>query len=79
VNAERTEGESGADLAESDACVCAGVPLGVGALFVVRDERLFTGVDDCDGKVSCGDAATVGDEEVATAPGDKSMDAGAAA
>jgi hypothetical protein len=70
VNAERTDGESVADLAESDACVCASVPLGVDidALFVVREVGLFTGVD---GKVSCGDATTVGGEEVATAPGEK--------
>jgi len=79
VNAERTEGESGADLADSDACFCAGVPLGVGTLFVVRDEALFTGVDDCEGNASCGDAATVGGEEVAIAPGDKAADTGAAA
>lgn len=76
MNAERTEGDCVVDRADSDACVCADVPLGVGALFVVREVGLFTGVD---GKVSCGDAATVGGEEVATAPGDKETDTGGAA
>ena len=75
MNAERTEGDCVADRADSGACVCAGVPLGVGALFVVREVGLFTGVD---GNVSCGDAAT-GGEEVATAPGDKETDTGGAA
>lgn len=37
-------------------------------------------MDECEGKVSCGDAATVGGEELAAAaPGDKSTDTGAAA
>jgi len=77
VNAERTEGESVTDLVDSDAC--AGVPLGVDALFAVRDEGLFTGVDDGEAKVSCEDAATVGDEKAATAPGDKATDTGGVA
>lgn len=76
MNAESTEGECVADLADSDACFCAGVLLGVGAL---RDEGLFKGVDNCEGKVSCGDAATVGGEWVATAPGDKTADTGVTA
>jgi hypothetical protein len=79
VNAERTDEESVTDLADSDACTCAGVPLGVDALFIVRDEGLFIGVDDGEGKASCGDAATVGDEEVTTAPGDQVTDTGCAA
>ena len=79
MNAERTEGDCVADLADSDAGACAGVLLGVGALFVVRDEGLFTGVDNCEGEVSCGDSATVGDEVVATAPGDNTTDTGGVA
>jgi len=77
VNAERMGEESVTDLADSDACACAGVPLGVDALFVVRDEGLFVG--EGEGKASCGDAATVGDEEATTAPGDQVMDTGRAA
>jgi hypothetical protein len=79
VNAERTDEESVTDLADSDVCVCAGVPPGVGALFVVRDEGLLIGVDDGEGKASCGDAGTVGDEEAATALGDQETDTGCAA
>jgi len=66
-------------LADSDACACAGVPLGVDALFVVRNEGLFIGVDDGEGNASCGDAATVGDEEAAKVPGDQATDAGCTA
>jgi len=58
-------------LADSDACACAGVPPGVDALLVMRDEGLFIGVDDGE--------ATVGDEEAATAPGDQETDIGCAA
>jgi hypothetical protein len=79
VNAERTEEESVTDLADSDACARAGAPLGVDTLFVVRDEGLFIGVENGEGKASCGDAATVGDEEGATAPGDQVTDAWCAA
>jgi hypothetical protein len=71
VNAERTDEESVTDLADSDACACAGVPPGVDALLVMRDEGLFIGVDDGE--------ATVGDEEAATAPGDQETDIGCAA
>jgi hypothetical protein len=70
VNAERTDEESVTDLAH--ACARAGVPLGVDALFIVRDEVFFIGVDNGDGKGSCGDAATVGDE--GAAPGDQTVD-----
>ena len=76
MNAERIEGECVADPAESDACVCVGVLVGVGAL---RDEGLFTGVDNCEGTVSCGDGATIGVEGVARAPGDKTTDTGVTA
>jgi len=76
VNAERTDEESVTDLADSDACACAGIPLGVDAFFVVRDEGLFIGVE---GKASCGDAATVGNEEAPTTPGDQATDTGCAA
>lgn len=76
MNAERTEGECVADPAESDAWFCVGVLVGVGAL---RDEGLFTGVDNCEGTASCGDAATVGVEGVATTPGDKTTDTGVTA
>lgn len=79
VNAESTDEESVTDLVDSDACACAGVPLGVDVLFVVRDEGLFIGVDDGEGKASCGNAARVGDEEAATAPGDQAVDEGCAA
>jgi hypothetical protein len=79
VNAERTDEESVTDLADSDACACAGVPPGVDALIVVRDKGLFIGVDDGEGRASCGDAARVGDEEVAKAPGDQATDTGCAA
>ena len=79
VNAERTDEESVTDLADSDACACAGVPLGVDALLVVRDEGLFIGVDVGEGKASCGDAARVGEEKAATAPGDRASDTGCAA
>lgn len=79
VNAERTDEESVTDLADSDACACAGVPLGVDALLVVRDEGLFIGVDVGEGKASCGDAARVGEEKAATAPGDQATDTGCAA
>jgi hypothetical protein len=79
VNAERTDEESVTDLADSDACARAGVPPGVDAFFIVRDEGLLIGVDDCEGKASWGDAATVGGEEAATAPGDQVTDAGSAA
>lgn len=79
VNAERTDEESVTDLADSDACACASIPLGVDTPFVPRDEGLFIGVDDGEGKASCGDAATVGDdEETATAPGDQVTDTGCA-
>jgi hypothetical protein len=78
VNAERTDEESVTDLADSDACACAGVPLSVDTLFVVRDEGLFIGVDDGEGEASCGNAATVGDEGAATAPGDQATDTGCA-
>jgi hypothetical protein len=73
VNAERTDEESVTDLADSDACACADVPLGVDALFVVRNGGLFIGVDDGEGK-ACGDAGS--DEEGATAPGDQATDTG---
>ena len=80
VNAERTDEESVTDLADSDACACTEtLPLSVDMLFVMRDEGLFIGVEDGEGKASCGDAARVGDEEGATAPGDQAMDAGCAA
>ena len=79
VNAERTDEESVTDLADSDACACAGVPPGVDALLVMRDEGLFKGVDNGEGKASCGDAGTVGDEEVAAALGDQETDTGCAA
>ena len=69
VNAERTDEESVTDL--------AGVPLGIDALFVVRNEGFFIGVDDGDGKGSWGDAATVGDK--GGAPGDQAADTGCAA
>ena len=78
VNAERTDEESVTDLAVSDACACAGVPPGVDALLIMRDEGLCIGVDDGEGRASCGDAATVGDE-AATAPGDQEVDTGCAA
>jgi hypothetical protein len=77
VNAERTDEESVTDLADSDACACASVPLGVDAL--LRGEGLFIGVDNGEGKGSCGDAATVGDEEAAIAPGDQATGTGCAA
>jgi hypothetical protein len=79
VNAERTDEESVTDLADSDACACAGVPPGIDALIVVRDEGLFIGVDDGEGKASWGDAATVGGEEAATASGDQVTEPGCAA
>ena len=79
VNAERTDEESVTDLADSDACDCTGVPPGVDACFVVRDGGLFMGVDDGEGKASCGDVVTVGDEEGATTPGDQVTDTGSAA
>lgn len=79
VNAERTDEESVTDLADSDACACAGVPPGVDALFVTRDEGLLIGVDDSEGKASCGNAARVGDEGTATAPGDQAADEGCTA
>lgn len=78
VNVERTDEERVTDLADSDVCTCAGVPLGVDALFVVRDEGLFIGVDSGEGKRSCGDEGRVGDEEAATPPGDQVTDMGCA-
>ena len=79
MNAERTDEESVTDLTDSDVCTCAGVPPGVDALLVMHDEGLFIGVDDGEERASCGDAATVGDEGVATAPRDQLTDTGCAA
>ena len=79
VNAERTDEKNVTDLADSDVCACAAVPPGVDALLVMRDEGLFIGVDDGEDRASCGDAATVDDEEAATATGDQLTDTGCAA
>ena len=79
VNAERTDEKSVTDLADSDVCACAGVPPSIDALLVMGDEGLFIGVDDGEDRASCGDAATVGDEEAATATGDQLTDTGCAA
>src|SRR5712671_5692623 len=78
VNADRTEGESVADL--------VGVPPpGVGVPRALYDGVLFAGVDNCDdGGVSWGDAraAAAGGEETMTVGGDEegaAADTGAAA